>query len=229
MNRVDHARPRVTIHYAQTLDGRIATCTGHSQWISGEESLRLAHRLRAEHQAVMVGVGTILADNPHLNVRLVPGASPKRIIVDSTLRLPLEANALTDGLAETVVATTTRATRDRVGAVRALGAEVVVMSQAADGRVDLDHLLRYLASLGIASVLVEGGRGLITSTLRSRLVDRLVVCIAPKLVGSGIEAVGDLNIRYLDQAVTFRQASFTQLGADIIFDGQVQHDGAFGI
>lgn len=229
MARVNQTRPRVTIHYAQTLDGRIATCTGHSQWISGQDSLRLAHQLRAEHQAVMVGVGTILADNPHLNVRLVSGRSPKRIVVDSSLRLPLEANALTDSLAETMVATTTRAPRERIGAVRQRGAGILMMAQDAAGRVDLGHLLRRLFSLGIESVLVEGGRGLITSTLRSRLADRLVVCIAPKLVGAGIEAVGDLNIRHLDQAVTFREASFTRLGDDIIFDGEIQRDATVGI
>src|SRR5207248_11623610 len=92
-------RPRVTMHYAQTLDGRIATRTGQSQWISGEASLRLAHELRAAHQAVMVGVGTILADNPRLPVRLVDGASPRRIVVASPLRAPLDAHVLTDGAA----------------------------------------------------------------------------------------------------------------------------------
>src|SRR5437868_3803386 len=92
-------RPYVTIHYAQTLDGRIATCTGSSQWISGDASLTLAHELRAVHQAVMVGVGTVLADNPRLTVRLVPGRSPVRIVADSTLRLPAEAHVLTDAAA----------------------------------------------------------------------------------------------------------------------------------
>ncbi len=112
--------PRVTVHYAQTLDGRIATWTGHSQWISCDETLRLAHRLRADHQAVMVGAGTICADNPHLTVRLVDGESPLRVIVDSTLRLPLDSHVLTDG-GQTLVAATSRATPRQVEAVRRLG------------------------------------------------------------------------------------------------------------
>src|ERR687886_2821367 len=125
-------RPRVTIHYAQTLDGRIATRTGQSQWISGEASLRLAHELRAAHQAVMVGVGTIFADNPRLTVRLVEGPSPRRIVVDSTLRLPLDAHVLTDGAADTILATTARAPESRLQALRERGAEVLVLKQDAE-------------------------------------------------------------------------------------------------
>src|SRR5919204_151270 len=120
-------RPSVTVHYAQTLDGRIATRTGNSRWISGEASLRLAHELRAEHQAVMVGVGTILADDPRLTVRLVEGSSPRRIVVDSTLRLPLDAHVLTDGAVDTIVATTPRAPQDRIMAVRCRGADVLIV------------------------------------------------------------------------------------------------------
>src|SRR5207248_2319935 len=215
-------RPRVTIHYAQTLDGRIATCTGQSQWISGEASLRLAHELRAAHQAVMVGVGTILADNPRLTVRLVDGTSPRRIVVASTLRVPLDAHVLTDGAADTIVATTPRAPEDRITAVRRQGADVVVVPADAGGRVDLGQLLRRLAARGITALLIEGGRELITSALRARLVDRLVVCIAPKVIDSGVEAIGDLHIGHMSEALTFARVRVTTVGEDVIFDGQLQ-------
>lgn len=224
-------RPRLTIHYAQTLDGRIATRTGDARWISGEASLRLAHELRAAHGAVLVGVGTVLADNPRLTVRLPAPAreepsadrntTPRRVVADSTLRLPLTANVLTDGAAPTLIATTARAPAKRIDAVRRCGADVVVVNADAEGHVDLGDLLRCLAARGISTVLLEGGHGLITTALRDRLVDRLTVCIAPKVIGAGIDAVGDLAIHRLAEALTFAQARFTPLGEDVIFDGQL--------
>lgn len=210
----------VTIHYAQTLDGRIATHSGHSQWISCKPSLRLAHQLRARHDAVMVGVNTVLADDPRLTVRLVRGRSPVRIVVDSTLRLPLDAHLLTDGSAPTVIATTGRAPADRARAIGRMNAEVLIVDENASGRVDLRSLLARLPAFGISSLLVEGGAALITSTLRDRLAGRLIVCIAPKLVGGGIEAVGDLNILTMQDAISFTRSSFSGLGEDIIFDGE---------
>jgi riboflavin-specific deaminase-like protein len=222
----DRLMATMTIHYAQTLDGRIATTTGHSQWISCEESLRLAHQLRASHDAVMVGVGTILNDDPRLTVRHVTGRSPCRIVVDSLLRLPLAAQVLTDGAAPTIVATTQSAHEDRIETIRSRGARVLFISPDASGRVDLDQLLRRLDALEIGSVLLEGGRRLITAALRQRLAERLVVCIAPKVIGAGIEAVGDLQVRHMDEALTFTKAQFTTLGEDIIFDGQLQREPA---
>ncbi len=218
----DLSRPRVTVHYAQTLDGRIATRTHQSQWIGGEASLRYAHQLRANHEAVLVGVGTVMADDPRLTVRLVPGRSPLRVVLDSTLRLPMGSHLLTDGAAETLIATTDRAPEERIAAARRQGAKVVVVGQDADGRVDLAELLHYLSDMGIASVLIEGGQGLITTALRRGLVDRLTVCLAPKLLGLGIEAVGDLGISSLTEALTFQELSVTRLGEDLILDGLLQ-------
>jgi riboflavin biosynthesis pyrimidine reductase len=133
---------RVTLHYAQSLDGRIATCTGDSQWIGGPASLRLAHQLRAEHAAVLVGLGTVLADNPRLTVRLVDGRSPRRVVLDSRLRLPLTTNVLVDGAAPTVVATTPAAPPERVAAVRDRGVDVQVEAPVRErirGHVDDPH------------------------------------------------------------------------------------------
>src|SRR5438445_1888099 len=222
--RVDAAtipadRPLVTVHYAQTIDGRIASRTGDSRWVSGEGSLRLAHELRAAHDAVLIGIGTVLADDPKLTVRLVPGESPVRVIVDSQLRIPLDANVFAvDGRPS--VATTPLASEDRAEAIRARGAEVLRVKAGADGRVDLRDLLARLRADGIHSVLVEGGRGIITAALRERVVDRLTVCIAPKVIGEGIAAVGDLNIDRLCDAMTFERAGFIASGGDVVFYGE---------
>jgi riboflavin-specific deaminase-like protein len=209
------------VHVAQSLDGRIATRTGDSQWIGGPESLRFAHQLRAAHDVVLVGVGTVLADDPRLTVRLVEGRSPARVVLDSALRLPLSAALLTDGAAPTLVATTDRAAPDQIERVRGLGAEVVVVGRAPDGRVDLPAVLGQLAGRGHGKVLIEGGGGVITSALRARLVDRLVVCIAPLLIGEGIAAVGDLGLQRLRDALPLRDPVVTRLGQDLIVDGRL--------
>jgi GTP cyclohydrolase II len=217
-----HARPAVTVHYAQTIDGRIAARTGDAHWVSGESSLRLAHELRASHDAVMVGIGTVLADDPRLTVRLAPGTSPIRVIVDSTLRVPISSNVFTDRTARTIVATTPSAPQARARAIHAAGGEVLRAHATADGGVDLTDLLRRLRGLGVGTLLIEGGRGIITSALDAHLVDRLTVCIAPKVIGEGVSAVGDLHIDYLREALTFSRSRFVACGEDLIFYGEPQ-------
>jgi riboflavin-specific deaminase-like protein len=146
------------------------------------------------------------------------------VVADSTLRLPLDTHVLTDGAARTIIATTERADPNRLEAVRATGAEVLVAGQEA-GRVDLHHLLQRLGALGIQSLLVEGGRGIITSLLSRHLVDRMIICIAPKLIGEGIGAIGDLHILTMDEAITFTEMSFRTVGEDLIFDGYFERPG----
>lgn len=215
-------RPQVTVAYAQTLDGRLATRAGSSQWISGPESLRLAHALRARHDAVMVGIGTVLADDPRLTVRLVPGRNPLRVVVDSTLRTPPTAAVLADSSASgTLLAVTASADPIRVEAMRALGATVLRAAADEDGRVALPALLAALRRRGIASLLAEGGARLITGLLRARLVDRLVVTVAPKLLGAGIEAVGELGIMALSNAIRLDPVTVERYGVDLVLDGRV--------
>src|ERR687897_2415992 len=219
-------RPAVTLSYAQTLDGRLATSTGSSQWISSPESLRFSHELRAKHDAVMVGSGTACKDAPRLTVRLVVGRNPLRVVVDSTLRTPLTAAVLTEGVAPgTVLAVTDRAPAAKCDKVRALGATVLCLPTNAGGHVDLVALLAALHQRGVGSVLVEGGAGMITALLQARLVDRLVVCVAPKVLGSGVEAVGNLGIRELARALLMTDTSVTPYGVDLILDGRIEYPG----
>ena len=212
---------RITIAYAQTLDGRIATRTGDSQWIGGPESLRLAHQLRASHDAVLVGAGTVIADNPRLTTRLVEGRSPLRVIADSRLRIPLDANVVRDGGAPTLIVSTEQALPARRRQFELTGAEVAVVRADGQGRVDVQALVELLSGRGIGSLLVEGGAGIITAMLRARLANRLVVCIAPRILGKGIEAVGDLGINRLRDAVALNAITLTRYGEDVILEGEL--------
>jgi 5-amino-6-(5-phosphoribosylamino)uracil reductase/diaminohydroxyphosphoribosylaminopyrimidine deaminase/5-amino-6-(5-phosphoribosylamino)uracil reductase len=187
--------------------------------------LRFAHQLRAEHDAVAVGAGTACKDDPRLTVRLVPGDDPLRVVVDSTLRTPLSAALLAGGAAEgTVLAVTDRASEGRCEEALSLGATVLKVPADPAGRVDLRALLSELySSFGVRSVMVEGGAALITSFLNDRLVDRLAVCIAPKILGRGIEAVGDLGISDLSDSLILADTSVTPYGVDLVLDSRVEY------
>lgn len=215
----DRQGPFVTLKYAQTLDGRIATSEGHSQWISGAETRTLAHELRASHRCVLVGVGTVLTDDPQLTTRLCEGRDPLRLVVDSQLKTPLTATILTENPSNTVIATTMDAPVERRTLIEAMGAKVLYVPGPGD-RVDLRALLRELYQLGIESVLVEGGAGIITGFLSRGLVDELVVVVAPKIIGRGLEAVGDLGIKSMDEALKFQTYEVKRLGDDMVFRGR---------
>ena len=186
--------------------------------------MRFAHQLRAEHDAVAVGAGTACKDDPRLTVRLVTGEDPLRVVVDSSLRTPLSAAVFVDGAAKgTILAVTERAPDERCEEAISLGATVLRLPADTAGRVDLHALLAELHSLGVRSVMVEGGAALITSFLSERLVDRLAVCIAPKILGRGIEAVGDLGIGDLTDSLTLTDISITHYGVDLVLDSRVEY------
>lgn len=215
---------RITLSYAQTLDGRIAARDGSSQWISGPESLRLTHGLRAAHGAIMVGVGTVLRDNPRLTVRLAEGRDPLRVVVDSALRTPPGAAVLAEGAAQgTLVAGLAGAPPERRAALEALGATVLLLPPDATGRVSLPALLAALGRDGVDSVMVEGGARLITALLRERLATHVAITVAPKILGAGIEAVGDLGNGRLADACALDGARVTGHGADLVIEGALRY------
>lgn len=214
--------PFVTLKYAQTLDGRIATITGHSRWISSADSLKFVHRLRGLHDSIMVGSGTVMKDDPELTVRLVKGRNPLRIIVDSQLAVPLDARILQNqSVAPTIIATTGRADPIKRAELVRRGLEILSLGENRGTGVYLLQLLTALGKRGISSLLVEGGAKLITSFLAAGLVDRMVVIQAPKIVGAGIEAVGNLGVNHLDEAIRFDSIRTRRLGGDLIMDGRI--------
>ena len=213
-------RPYVVLKYAQTVDGRIATRRGEAKWISSEAERRISHGLRAACDAVLVGVGTAIIDDPQLTVRMVPGPSPLRVVLDSTLRLPSTARVL-DDRAGTVVITTQQSIEERRAVLRARSVGVRVVDSGPRG-VDLASALQTLRGLGVGSLLVEGGARVITSFFAEKLVDRLVVGIAPTIMGTGIDAVGDLGVARVAESVRLTNRSVHQAGGDLLVAADVR-------
>ena len=216
--------PLFTLKIAQTLDGRICGADGNSRWISSEGSRKYAHRMRAGNDAILVGVGTVLSDDPQLNVRKARGRDPYRVVLDSRLRTPLNSTMLNDSLTEkTFVATTGAADETRVRKVIDKGVTVWSLPDDHEGRVDMSALGRKLASSGMTSVLVEGGCQVFSSFLKSRLADRLEVFIAPKLLGSGLSALSDFGVSGLDESVRLRGFKAQRVGEDVLLKGTIEY------
>jgi len=212
-------RPYVVVKYAQTLDGRIATSTGDSRWISGEEERRVSHALRASCDAVLVGVGTVLTDDPQLTVRMVPGASPIRVVLDSTLRTPDGARVL-GGDAATTIVTTDASPVERREELPRRGVSVVVVPRGPHG-VEPIAALEALRRAGVQSLLVEGGARVITSFLSLGLADRLIVGIAPRVLGSGTDAVRDLGVTEVSDSLRIERRAVRLASDDVLLAGDV--------
>jgi len=213
--------PFVTVKYAQTLDGKIATRTGDSRWISSPSSRRLAHRLRSIHQAVLVGVNTIIQDDPQLNVRLVKGKNPIRIVVDSRFRSPLQAKAFKRGT-KTMLAVTPKANKRRIRDFEKKGVEILILKKNKTGQVDLEDLLRKLGERNVRSLLVEGGSKIITSFLKQKLVDRMVIVIAPLIIGKGIRGIESVRTRKAGDLASLSSLKIYECGNDVILDGLIR-------
>ena len=220
LKRVIKGQPLVVLKLATSLDGKIATHSGHSQWITGPLARRRAHLLRSRADAILVGSGTAVFDNPRLDVRL-PGLedrSPLRVVVDGRLRLPLTHDLVARaGEVPTLLVTHDGNPRERLWAYEDSGVEVVQVETDADGHVSLDATLSYLGGRGITRLLVEGGGHLAASLLRAGLVDRLAWFQAPVVIGGdGVAAVSGFGVDRLDEAPKFLQSAMTQLGRDRI-------------
>jgi diaminohydroxyphosphoribosylaminopyrimidine deaminase/5-amino-6-(5-phosphoribosylamino)uracil reductase len=219
-NWVRNKRPYVILKLAQTLDGRIATATGDSQWISSAASRKRAHQLRAEADAVMVGMGTVRADNPALTVRHVKGRDPYRIVVTSSAQFPRKCRLVAENDdAKTVVATSASKVSALARTAARYGLIIWEIEQDRNGCLRLADLLAKAGGFGIRSLLVEGGSHLTTSLLEAGLIDKYVAFVAPRVIGSGRDAVNDLKIRRIAGAIEFRPFEFAISGRDMMFTG----------
>ena len=212
---IETGLPFVILKTAQSPDGRIATISGDSRWISCPDSREFAHSLRASADAVAVGAGTVRADNPQLTVRLAKGGNPYRIIIsrhpDFSPGINLFAH---NGDAKTILATSSSSVKK----MKTKNLIVWHIKKNRDGLL-LSDFLRKAGEFGIQILLIEGGGRLATSFLRQKLVDRLYFVIAPMIIGRGREAVGELNIRKLIKAIRFESPGFMPCGDDILFSG----------
>jgi diaminohydroxyphosphoribosylaminopyrimidine deaminase/5-amino-6-(5-phosphoribosylamino)uracil reductase len=212
--------PFVTAKFAASLDGRIATASGESRWITSEAARVAAHRLRHTHDAVLVGINTLVADDPELTARIEGGRSPLRVVVDSTLRIPTSARLLQHEPGRTLVATTARADRERLGQLRDLGVDVEIV-EAAPAGVDLQALLTVLGGRGVISVLIEGGASVLGSAFDSDLVDKVVAMLAPRIIGgdSARGAVGGVGAPALAEARLLHDVTVQRVGPDLVVTG----------
>jgi riboflavin-specific deaminase-like protein len=212
-------KPFITVSYAQTIDGRTATAAGESRWISGEATLDLAHTLRRDNDAVVVGIGTVLRDDPLLTCRITdPPVSPVRIVYDSSLRIPMESQLVTTvGEYPVCVITCDECNPENAKTLMDRGVEVVPVKTKRK-RPSLRESLDYLVGRGIRSIYIEGGSSLITSFLKEKLVDRMIIVTAPVILGKGLEGIGDLGIRSLGEAIRPRRVRTRKVGEDLVWD-----------
>ena len=199
--RLENRRPFVTVSYAQSLDGSIASANRQQMQLSGAESMRLTHQLRALNHSILVGIGTVLADNPSLTTRLVAGDNPQPVILDTNLRTPPEANLVNRLDLSTWIANGNHGSGDRCSMLRQKGASLISCRCGDDGLIDLEALMEELVKRQIDSLMVEGGARVITSFIRWKLVDLFVVTVSPKFVG---------GLPVIDTS-SFQSTSFLQL------------------
>lgn len=216
-------RPYVTMKYAMTLDGKIAARTGASRWITGAAARERVHLDRSRNAAIMVGVGTVLADNPLLTCRMEGGRNPVRIVCDSRLRTPLDSRLVRTAKEVPTILAAVEGGADRSGPYEAAGCRVWVLPER-NGHVNLTALMERLGSEEIDSVLLEGGGSLNWATLEAGLVQRVQAYIAPKLFG-GADAkspVGGLGVELPAQCAQLENLTVTRLGADFLLEGEVK-------
>lgn len=223
---IEHKKPFIVLKAAMTLDGKIATATGQSKWITNETSRAYGYKLRDIYDGIMVGINTVIEDNPMLTARVDGGKNPIRIVVDSSLKIDINANVVQDKSAKTIVATTDKADKDKILKLQAQDIDVIVVDKDENDKVDIEKLLDILGQQNICSILVEGGATLSGSFVAKKLVDKVYFFIAPKIIG-GKEAktpVAGTGILNLQEALALKDIQIEKLEEDILIIGRVDKD-----
>jgi diaminohydroxyphosphoribosylaminopyrimidine deaminase/5-amino-6-(5-phosphoribosylamino)uracil reductase len=216
--------PFVVLKTAMTLDGKIATVTNASRWITGDKSRKIVHRLRQQLSSVMVGVNTVITDDPLLNIRMKgEWKNPLKIIADTHLRIPMTAKVLTNDPQLTLIATTGLADRTKQKEMERMGIQVLVCP-VKENRVDLVFLMKSLGIMGIDSVLLEGGSTLAFSALKEGIVDKVTSFIAPKILGGSIAPtpVGGDGIEQMEDAIVLTNLNVKKVGEDLMVEAMVK-------
>lgn len=216
--------PFVTLKIAQTLDGKTATASGESKWITGEKARKEGHHLRNVNDAILVGINTVLKDNPSLTARVPGGRDPVRVIVDSSLRIPATAKVITQkSSAGTIIATTADASAAKIKKIQESSAEALVV-KSSRGLVDLRDLMKKLGKKGIASVLIEGGSEIHASAIKSGIVDKVAFFIAPLLMTGrdSLCSIGGISPLRLTHAVKLTDVTVKFVGQDLMIEGYIR-------
>ena len=217
--------PFVILKVAATLDGKIATREGESKWISGETSRRFVHRMRDQVDGVVVGIGTVLKDDPQLTGRIKKGRDPYRIVLDSQLRIPEDARVIGDSPSKTIIATTEWIDKDKIERLENKGVQVLLFDSK-QGRVDLRQCLNKLGEMGMMGLLVEGGSRINGSFLDEGLIDKILVFLSPKLIGDGeaLGIFGGSGKATLNEAIPLNEVRLRRLGEDVLIEGYVNYN-----
>lgn len=221
---VTQGRPFISLKFAETLDGKLTTCCRDSRDVTGPEAHRYSHYLRKTHDAILVGIGTVLDDDPELTTRLVEGKNPLRIVLDSRARIPFTAKVLQGG-AKTIVATGSDADKGKVRELGSLENVEILPLPEKEGRLDLDELLRQLLDRSVTSLLVEGGSQVLGAFLDRQLGDRVYAFIAPKLAGgtAALPAVGGHGFARMAQCAHITGTEMKSLGEDWLITGRIEY------
>ncbi|MFO7444844.1 MAG: bifunctional diaminohydroxyphosphoribosylaminopyrimidine deaminase/5-amino-6-(5-phosphoribosylamino)uracil reductase RibD [Ignavibacteriaceae bacterium] len=213
--------PYVTLKAAQTLDGKIADKNGESKWITSVSSRRLVHSLRAKYDAVLVGTGTIEKDDPNLTVRFTEGRNPKRIVIDTNLKLKINHKIFIHNQDKKLIILTSKKSIDKKSKIKKLlsmGVQVLYIKENQDGRLNLKDALKQLAGLQIASVLIEGGSRVFTSFIHADLFDNIFLFVAPKILGCGLPVIQGLGIKSIKKAMKVKIENVDRIGDDLLVE-----------